>query len=60
MGTVNRESLEIAALLRNVQTVSRAQPACYPPGHKAFSLEVSGRVHAADHTPPSNAENNNL
>jgi hypothetical protein len=60
MGAVNRESLGIAALLRNVQTVSRAQPASYSIGHRAFAREVSWRVLAADHTPPSNAEDNNL
>jgi len=54
MGTVNRESLEIAALLRKVH------PACYSLGYRVFSLEVSGRMLAADHTPPSNAEDNNL
>jgi hypothetical protein len=58
MGAVNRESLGIAALLRNVQTVSRAQPACHSIGHRAFSLAVSGRVLVADHTSPSNAEDN--
>jgi hypothetical protein len=60
MGAVIRERLGIAELLRSVQTVSRSQPACYSIGHRAFSLEASGRVLAADHTPPSNAEDNNL
>ena len=60
MGAVNQESVGIAAVLRNVQTVSVAQPASYSIGHRAFSMEVSGRVLAAEHTPLSNAEDNNL
>jgi hypothetical protein len=60
VSAVNRESVGIAAVLRNVQTVSIAQPACYSIGQRAFSLEVSRRVLAAEHTPQYNAEDNNL
>jgi hypothetical protein len=60
MNAVNRESVGIAAVFRNVQTFSIAQPACYSIGQRAFSLDVRGRVLAAEHTLQSNAEDNNL